>query len=81
KLLEEIKKSSSKWMTTQHTICQNFSWQAGYGAFSLGESQLNKLINYIDKQHEHHKTHSFKDEFLDILKKYDIDYDKKYIWN
>jgi putative transposase len=49
KLLEEIKKSSSKWIKSQHTDCQNFSWQAGYGAFSLGQSQLETLINYIDR--------------------------------
>ena len=49
-------------------------------AFNIQLEEIKK-INYIDKQHEHHKTHSFKDEFLDILQKYDIDYDKKYIWN
>jgi len=80
-LLEEIKKSSSKWIKDQHTDCKNFSWQAGYGAFSLGQSQLETLINYIDRQHEHHHDMTFENELLKILQKYQIEYDEQYIWN
>ena len=81
KLLEEIKKSSSVWIKAQHTDCQYFSWQAGYGAFSLGESQLETLIKYIDKQHEHHEKLNFKDEFRNFLQKYKMEYNEKYIWD
>ena len=81
KLLEEIKKSSSKWIKDQHTESKNFSWQAGYGAFSLGQSQLEILMNYIDRQHEHHTNLSFENEFLNFLQKYQIEYDEEYLWD
>jgi putative transposase len=81
KLLEEIKKSSSAWIKKQHTGCESFAWQAGYGAFSLGQSQLNVLIRYIDGQHEHHKNKTFRDEYLELLHKYDVEYDERYLWD
>ena len=57
-----------------------FSWQAGYSVFSLGQSQLNTLIKYIDNQKEHHKSKTYKEELLEILKKYEIEYDERYLW-
>ena len=81
KLLEEIKKSSSAWIKKQHTGCGSFAWQAGYGVFSLGQSQLQSLINYIENQKEHHKIKTFKEELLELLHKYKIDYDEKYLWD
>jgi len=54
----------------------NFSWQAGYGIFSLGQSQLPALLKYIDNQEEHHRTKSFKEELLELLEKYGVDYDE-----
>jgi putative transposase len=81
KLLEEIKKSSSAWMKKQCNESSSFSWQAGYGAFSLGQSQLLTLIEYIDKQDEHHKIKTFKEELLDFLIKYQVKYDEKYLWD
>jgi len=80
KLVEEIKKTSSAWTKAQHEECGLFSWQLGYGAFSVGVSQLQELIRYIDRQKEHHKQRSFQDEFLDLLKKYNVDYDECYLW-
>lgn len=81
KLLEEIKKSSSKWMKQNSPRCSLFSWQSGYSVFSLGQSQLNTLIKYIDMQKKHHTKKSFKEELLDLLKKYDIEYDERYLWD
>ena len=81
KLLEEIKKSSSHWMKTQEGGEAQFAWQAGYGAFSLGQSQLPGLVRYIDNQREHHHKMIFQDEFLALLKRYEIDYDERYLWN
>ncbi len=81
KLLEEIKKTSSAWFKGQDARCRRFSWQAGYGAFSLGQSQLPTLIQYIDNQHEHHSTTSFRVEFLKLLKRYEVDYDERYLWD
>lgn len=81
KLLEEIKKPSSIWMKQQERGPRHFSRQAGYGIFSLSQSQLPTLIQYIDNQEEHHRTKSFKEELLTLLEKYDIEYDEKYLWD
>ncbi len=81
KLLEEIKKSSSAWVKTQGETYGRFSWQAGYGAFSLGQSQMPALFRYIDGQEEHHRTRTFKEEFLKFLEKYGVKYDEKYLWD
>jgi len=81
KLLEETKKGSSIWMKQQQGGLRHFSWQAGYGIFSLGQSQLPTLIQYIDNQEEHHRTKSFKEELLELLEKYDVEYDEKYLWD
>lgn len=81
KLLEEIKKTSSSWIKNKHDRCRFFSWQAGYGAFSLGQSQLPDLLRYIDKQHEHHAVKSFQDEFLELLHRYGVEYDERYLWD
>lgn len=80
KLLEEIKKSSSAWVKDQDDALRWFAWQSGYGAFSLGQSQLPVLLGYIDEQREHHRSCSFKDEFLSLLKRYGVDYDERYLW-
>jgi len=81
KLVEEIKKPSSIWMKQQEGGAPNFSWQAGYGIFSLGQSQLPMILQYIDNQEEHHRTKSFKEELLELLEKYGVDYDEKYLWD
>ncbi len=79
-LLQEIKTESSVWMKDQAPSCRGFTWQAGYGAFSLGQSQLDSLIRYIDGQQEHHRKRSFKEEFRKLLDKYDVEYDERYLW-
>jgi putative transposase len=81
KLLEEIKKSSSAWVKNQDEKLRSFSWQAGYGAFSLGESQLPQLLRYIGNQSEHHRIVTFQEEFLEFLKRYGVDYDERYLWD
>ena len=81
KLLEETKKTSSAWFKGHDTRCHDFSWQAGYGAFSLGQSQLPSLIRYIDNQQEHHRTKSFRKELLELLQKYGVEYDERYLWD
>jgi putative transposase len=65
-LLEELKKSSSKWMKVEGGV-PDFSWQAGYGAFSVGESQADAVIRYIRNQEEHHRKVTFQDEFRKFL--------------
>jgi putative transposase len=81
KLIEEIKKPTSMWIKQQASGSPLFAWQAGYGIFSLGQSQLPALLKYIDNQEEHHRTKSFKEELLDFLDKYGIEFDEKYLWD
>ena len=80
-LLEEVKSSSSKWMKSKSPRCSLFAWQNGYGAFSLGQSQLPTLIRYIENQHEHHKQKSYEEELLEFLKLYEVEFDEKYLWD
>jgi putative transposase len=79
KAMELIKSASSHWM---HDTCaiSSFEWQEGYGAFSIGQSQLNPTIAYISRQAEHHRKRDFCAEFLAILKKHRIEYDPRYVW-
>lgn len=81
KLIEEIKKGSSKWIKTKDISYRNFSWQNGYGAFSIGQSNFEALKNYIQNQQEHHRKISFQDEYRSFLKKYSITFDEKYVWD
>ena len=80
-LIEELKTSSSKWLKTQSPALATFAWQRGYGAFSVGPSDLDALLHYIDTQEEHHRTRTFQDEYRAFLKKYGIDYDERYVWD
>lgn len=77
--MEEVKKSSSKWMKTKGEKFRRFAWQEGYGAFSIGESNIVALKKYIAEQKEHHKKKPFETEFLEILKKYGVKHDPRYI--
>ena len=79
-LLEELKTDSSKWMKKQAVELSKFYWQDGYGAFSINPSQVDTVVNYIKKQHEHHLKKSFQDEYRGFLQKYNMDYDERYVW-
>ncbi|MDP1879693.1 MAG: IS200/IS605 family transposase [Parachlamydiaceae bacterium] len=81
KLIEEIKKSSSKWVKTKGNSYIDFAWQNGYGAFSIGQSAYENLRKYIQTQKTHHQKISFQDEYRAFLKKYRISYDEKYVWD
>lgn len=81
KIMEEIKKQSSKWIKTKGNIYTNFYWQDGYGIFSVNPSKTDVVVTYIDNQKEHHKKVTFKDEFRTFLKKYKVDYDERYLWD
>jgi REP element-mobilizing transposase RayT len=78
KAVQLMKGASSRWMNETHT--KGFSWQEGYGAFTLGVSQRTRTIDYIKRQAEHHRKCSFEEEFVVFLKKHAIDYDPKYVW-
>ena len=81
KLLEEVKKQSSKWMKTNGPDYADFYWQDGYGIFSVNPSELDVVVNYIKNQEEHHKNRVFQDEFRAFMKKYNVEYDERYIWD
>ena len=81
KAVEELKKSSSKWLKTQSTPLSSFSWQAGYGAFSVSESNTPAVKTYIAKQAEHHRKLSFQDELRALLTKHQISFDEQYLWD
>jgi len=80
-LLEEVKKRSSKWIKEQGKAYEQFYWQNGYGAFAVNPSEIDVVINYIERQHEHHQKKSFQDEYRGFLKKYKVEYDEKYVWD
>jgi REP element-mobilizing transposase RayT len=80
-LLEEIKKNSSKWVKTKGQKYHDFSWQKGFGAFSVSASLHNALITYISNQEEHHKKQTFQDEYREFLRLNNISYDEKYLWD
>ena len=79
KLVEEVKRHSSRWIKTKDSYYANFAWQGGYGGFSVSPSLHNKTKNYIKNQEEHHKKMSFKEEYLLFLKEYNIDYNEEYL--
>ena len=81
KLLEEVKSHSSKWMKTKDEMLKNFYWQDGYGAFSVNPSEVDLVIEYIANQHEHHRNKTFQDEYRSFLKKYQVEYDERYVWD
>ncbi len=80
KFMEIVKANSSKWVHTTFPKKNDFGWQDGYGAFSVSKSSEEKVIQYIRDQQHHHRKKSFQEEFIDMLNKYDIAYDEKYIW-
>ncbi|MFK7809225.1 MAG: IS200/IS605 family transposase [Saprospiraceae bacterium] len=80
-LVQKVKANSSKWMKTNDDYLENFFWQNGYGAFSVNPKKIDIVAGYIERQHEHHSKKSFKTEYRQILKKYDVEYDEKYVWD
>ena len=80
-IVGQIKSSSSGWMNKQPGDYRDFAWQGGYGAFSVSASGVEDVKTYISNQVEHHKKVSFQDEFRLFLKKYNLPYDERYVWD
>lgn len=74
-----VKTNSSRWLREKHR--PDFAWQTGYGVFSVSESGVAEVTEYIAGQQEHHKRRSFQEEFVAFLKKNHVDYDERYIWD
>jgi len=79
-LLRDLKSHSSLWIHQTFPDLRNFAWQSGYGAFTVSQSQSDKVKGYIRKQVEHHRKKTFKEEFTEFLKAHQIEYDERYIW-
>ncbi len=80
KLVGVVKANSSRWIKQKNPSLKNFRWQDGYGAFSVNPAQVDRVHSYISNQHEHHKQKDFKKEYLALLKKYQVEFDEKYVW-
>ena len=79
-LVEEVKRNSSRWIKSVSHLYEHFAWQGGYAAFSVSQSVVDKTVEYVSNQHEHHKKQSFRDEYLAFLKLYNEDYDERYVF-
>jgi putative transposase len=78
--VEEIKMSSSRWIKTQSQGLGGFHRQSGYGGFSVSRSELEGAVEYIEKQEEHHRSLSFQDEYRQFVKRHEVEYDERYVW-
>ncbi len=80
-LLKDVKKDSSKWIKTKDRKFNDFHWQDGYAGFSIGQSNVPALKRYIAQQKEHHTKRTFQEELIELLKKYEVEYDERYLWD
>ncbi len=80
-MLRHIKGNSSKWINKEKKSHARFEWQRGYAAFSVSESACETVSQYIENQEKHHKKMSFQEEFLLLLKKHNVEYDERYLWD
>ncbi len=80
-VVEELKTSSSKWIKTKGVQFQGFHWQTGYAALSVGQSGCQQTIDYIRNQQEHHRVRSFQDELRLLMKKHQVEFDERYVWD
>jgi REP element-mobilizing transposase RayT len=80
-MVKEAKRGSSLWLKSKRPELSEFSWQNGYGIFSIGHSQVEVAREYIARQDEHHKKVSFQDKFREFLRRYEIEFDERYVWD
>jgi REP element-mobilizing transposase RayT len=80
-IVKDIKSNSSRWINERRLISGKFQWQEGFGAFSYAHSQLDVIINYINNQEQHHQKTTFKNEYHEMLDKFNVDFDEKYLFN
>jgi len=81
KLVEEVKKGSSKWMKSDGPRSCEFSWQAGYAAFSVSQSSVEAVQQYIERQEEHHRKMTFQDELRTLFARHEMGFDERYVWD
>ena len=78
--MEQVKSGSSLWLNDKKYIQGKFSWQDGYGAFTYSKSQIDRVVKYILNQPEHHKKQTFKEEYLLLLERFEVEFDPKYLF-
>jgi REP element-mobilizing transposase RayT len=81
RLVQDLKKESSKWLKGKAVSLGDFHWQNGYGAFSISQGHVKPLREYIANQQHHHHTETFQDEFRRLLKKHNLAWDERYLWD
>ena len=81
KIVEEVKKGSSKWMKAESPKNPEFYWQSGYAGFSVSQSKVEEVRRYIENQEEHHRKMTFQDELRELFKRHGIEYDERYVWD
>jgi REP element-mobilizing transposase RayT len=79
--IEQMKKTSSKWIKTLDARYRGFFWQRGYGAFSVSPSQLDAVVSYVKTQEEHHRSRTFQEEYRELLRKHGVEFDERYVWD
>jgi len=79
-LVRDVKAAASKFINDKRWMMGRFSWQEGFGAFSYSRSQLGDVIRYIENQQKHHSKQSFKDEYIELLEKFGVEYDQRYVF-
>jgi putative transposase len=79
-IVRDIKASSSKWINDEHLTKGKFFWQTGFGAFSYSKSQRDDVIRYILNQEKHHQRQTFREEYLELLRKFEVEFDEKYLF-
>ncbi|MFN8304830.1 MAG: IS200/IS605 family transposase [Saprospiraceae bacterium] len=80
KLIQQVKEDSTKWINEQGFVRDKFQWQEGFGAFSYSRSQISSVCKYVENQKEHHQKKSFLDEYVEMLKAFEIEYDERFIF-
>src|SRR5271166_5712458 len=79
-IIRDVKVCSSKWIAHTFPQCRNFSWQEGFGSFTVSASQKDNVFQYIVNQEHYHKTRTFREEFIELIIKHGIQFDEKYLW-
>lgn len=80
-IVEQVKTGSSKWIKTKAASFAGFHWQGGYAAFSVSQSNVAEVVRYIEGQKEHHRVRSFQDELREFFKRYEVEFDERYVWD
>lgn len=80
-VVKETKRVSTGWIRESGGVLANFHWQSGYGAFSVSQSNVESVANYIRRQEEHHRHRTFQDEYRELMRKHAVEFDERYVWD